>query len=502
MATNAQYTTVFNDFARWLAQYRQTQTYLRHHEASDILVYPRFENLDIGGSRATGNGLEDWKFNGLEFGVNTDDDGRLYAVLTDGGGGTGHTVSVYKDSAKANKVAEGTANDNATATLAEQGSSGLSGTVEVGVVTANDEIELIILDPFLHRANKFDTDDSDKDYEELQNKSVAGQSDVCESVEDSIVSMLSAIQAGIEEFSILGVMKEVLGATSQNVIEYDYTIDANGAVSLEYDGVLRTLFDEMTADGKAILQNTPAAGALTAASGNTGTLTGTTITAHDHCYDGDTITVRCTKGLDSTREEFIVESNILGQARNILTVEENWIDASLGIALKLDRSITDAGAQAAAVASWVINGETSSNTDSGVLYGRIEQAAGVDYIWLWTSSADRDADDTTASTLVASGSVTDAGAGTTLSFTQQNSSGLSGSVSVTYAADGNFDVDLNACAEGDRWTIALTNDYAGKLLTVIGHLWHISLPHGIAASAEMADDIVKIPADYLRETDL
>jgi len=480
--------------------------YSADHDASDILVYPRFENLDIGDVRDTVQ-LHNWVIHGLEYGVNTDADGRLYVKLTDENPGAGQAlVQVYKDSAMANLVLQGNAADLAQVALAEQNSSGLTGTVDLGTIAASDEIELIVLDPFLHRANKYDTDDTDKAVEELLNKSVSAQSDLCGVLEDQINSMLASIKSDMEEYSVRGVMKEISGATSGSVLLYDYTVNSNGAVSLEYDGILRTIFDAMTADAKTLLQNTVAAGALTAATGNTGTLSATTNTPHEHCYDGDVITVRCLKGLDSTRETFIVESKYLGRAANVLTVEEDWIDARLGIALKLDRTIIDADAGvaggAAQVGTWALNGETSSNTDSGVLYGSISQVAGTDYIYLWTSAADRDAADTTSSTLVASGSVLDVGGGETVTLTQQNSSGLSGSVIITYAADRNFDVDLQVCVEGDRWTIALTNDYAGKLHTAIGHLWHISLPNGAAASAEMPDAVCAIPEDFLMESDI
>ena len=70
--------------------------------------------------------------------INTDDSWILYAKLTDGGGGTGHTFELYSDSGRTALVATGTGNDSATVTLTASNNSGLTGTVVLGAVSADD----------------------------------------------------------------------------------------------------------------------------------------------------------------------------------------------------------------------------------------------------------------------------------------------------------------------------------------------------------------------------
>jgi len=63
---------------------------------------------------------------------------KVYINVIDGGGGTGHTVNVYKDSARTQLVATGTGDDLGAVTLAESGNSGVSGTMTLGTVVGND----------------------------------------------------------------------------------------------------------------------------------------------------------------------------------------------------------------------------------------------------------------------------------------------------------------------------------------------------------------------------
>lgn len=91
--------------------------------------------------------LGTWTFAGVRPGFNTDAAWKLYVTLTDETPGAGQArVSVYSDSGRSQLVAQGSAANGATATLAEQNSSGLSGTVALGTVTATDsDIEITIL---------------------------------------------------------------------------------------------------------------------------------------------------------------------------------------------------------------------------------------------------------------------------------------------------------------------------------------------------------------------
>lgn len=88
----------------------------------------------------------DLVLNGVRPHFNTDATWKLYVVVTDGGSGTGHTVSVYSDSGKSALVAQGTADDSAACALAAQNSSGLSGTVTLGTISGDDaDIQVTIV---------------------------------------------------------------------------------------------------------------------------------------------------------------------------------------------------------------------------------------------------------------------------------------------------------------------------------------------------------------------
>lgn len=102
---------------------------------------------DITEANDGGNVVGTWVFNGIRPGFNTDSSFKLYVTVTDETPGAGQaTVSVYKDSARTQKVAEGSGANSTTATLAEQNSSGLSGTVALAAPAATDsDIELTIV---------------------------------------------------------------------------------------------------------------------------------------------------------------------------------------------------------------------------------------------------------------------------------------------------------------------------------------------------------------------
>lgn len=102
---------------------------------------------EITEANDTGNALSAWVLNGVRPGFNTDASAKIYVTLDDETPGAGQArVSLYSDAAKLNLVAQGSAANNNTITLAEQNNSGLSGTVALAAPTASDtDIELTIV---------------------------------------------------------------------------------------------------------------------------------------------------------------------------------------------------------------------------------------------------------------------------------------------------------------------------------------------------------------------
>lgn len=97
--------------------------------------------------------------NGVRPHLNTDATWKMYVSVTDGGGGTGHTIQVYRDSGKAagDLVCSGTGDDSQAITLNEANSSGLTGTMTFGTISGNDtDIEITIVKTLMKRSGTID----------------------------------------------------------------------------------------------------------------------------------------------------------------------------------------------------------------------------------------------------------------------------------------------------------------------------------------------------------
>lgn len=102
---------------------------------------------DITEANDGGTALSTWVLAGVRPGFNTDSAWKIYVTLTDETPGAGEArVSLYSDAARTALVAQGSAANNNTVTLAEQNNSGLSGTVALAAPSATDsDIELTLV---------------------------------------------------------------------------------------------------------------------------------------------------------------------------------------------------------------------------------------------------------------------------------------------------------------------------------------------------------------------
>lgn len=101
---------------------------------------------------------------------------------------------------------------------------------------------------------------------------------------------------------------------------------------------------------------------------------------------------------------------------------------SAGTLVAIDGHV-DSGAVAGQLASWALEGSSSTNTDDGVLYGTLADAAGTRTVSLFSDSG--------RTVKVAEGSKVGDGL---VSLAAVGASGLTGEVTVTYTGDGNFEV--------------------------------------------------------------
>lgn len=265
-------------------------------------------------------------------------------------------------------------------------------------------------------------------------------------------------------------------------------------ITYEDAGILRDLIDAMNDETVAAPQTveTPTIGSAveSADAGNTGTGTVGTPTWFEYA-ENCIITLECvTETIGS--EAFGVKARrkddgTLISAQNNLTIKKVYLSTDIGISgMTLTRTIVDSGAQAAALASWVLNGETSTNTNDGRLYGRIKDTGpGTRKVWLWSSESDRDADDTAATTLVLYGELLGDGV---MTLSAQNSSGLSGTVTVTYAIDGVFDVNMQVFKEEDKIYLDFTRTSHSFFELFFGRLYKAELPSDNLGAHTIADD--------------
>lgn len=101
---------------------------------------------DISEANDGGNVVGTWVLAGVRPGFNTDSSWKIYVTVTDETPGAGQaTVSLYSDSGRTAKVAEGSGANSTTVTLAESNNSGLSGTVALAAPASTDsDIELTL----------------------------------------------------------------------------------------------------------------------------------------------------------------------------------------------------------------------------------------------------------------------------------------------------------------------------------------------------------------------
>lgn len=96
-------------------------------------------NSDLTIANDGGSAISVLVLNGVRPHFNTDSDWKIYAKVTDESPGAGEAlVQLYSDSGLSSLIAQGSAANGASLALAEQNNSGLSGTMTLGTISAND----------------------------------------------------------------------------------------------------------------------------------------------------------------------------------------------------------------------------------------------------------------------------------------------------------------------------------------------------------------------------
>jgi hypothetical protein len=201
--------------------------------------------------------------------------------------------------------------------------------------------------------------------------------------------------------------------------------------------VLEALSDAMETASDAVRQNTTAATAPTADDDNAGNGTMSSVTTTQQCRDNNDFEITCTDATTKTSERWSVTCSRLGNVGTAVTGEEFESEsAGVKFTISAQQGITETGDENNQLSDWSFTGAKKGvNTDrDGKLYVTLTDVSGTRTVSCYKDPS------RTQQHLVCQGSRSGNG---TVTLTEQNNSGLSGSVSVTYTAnDNNIELKL------------------------------------------------------------
>lgn len=482
--TQLQWTDVFREFLQYIRYWRITTALAYRFMKGRIQVYELNDTTDK---------LSQWTFLGAKRGLNCSEDGKLWITLTDETPAPGQArTQVYMDSAKTQLVAQGDAADGATATLAAQNNSGLTGTVKLATITATltPIILLLSIDETLKNNRAFDLTTVGG---VAANDAVSART---KNMRDVFISLMSSVKSDIQNGYVNNKLREFLFSVESSILTVTEALDSNGDVQVTYGGILGDLVQDMGEDSipQSVLQNTVAAGSPSYDPTNVGVGVLTVLNVRQNAEAGR-LQLTCLAGKDSTlTEEFTVQllssiDNSVIKARFNIKVKKVWESQPIGVRASLARTITDTNDGAAQVSAYVVNGETLQNTNAGLLYLNLESGS-------FGGSNNRRVrlySDSGRTALVAEGVRNGDG---TVTLAAMNSSGLSGSCVIAYTADDlDIIVNLNPWKKGDIITVAITNDRAGIVQSLFMDIWDVPLPS--SGSPTLPDSLIKEGTDHL-----
>lgn len=356
-----------------LAKYMSVREKRYQFEGSSCRIY---EEND------TASSTSDWSLSGVELGTNTDSNGVLFVRISDETPGSGQaTVDLYKATggSSGNKVATGSGADGSTITLSEENSSGITGSVKLGTITASETNDAHRLrcwvDYPVRDVQVFDGTEM-QDYA-LRARTLASNAQAVDLFKQIEALMVADFVALLQEY----VAARINAGSSQALVK-GFVRD-QGAVSLRVTGILEELRDAMQDNTTVqyVLQTVVNAGAASFDAGNSGKGSVSSPTFYEKILPG-TITFRCA---DETigREEFdvVLTRSDTGEkvaAQSRLRVKREFKDANIGIqSLTLQRVFSKTGdgshtnLSSVTDGNWSTVGESSSNTNAGTLYWKI-----------------------------------------------------------------------------------------------------------------------------------
>ena len=448
---------------------------------------------------------------GVKYGTNTSEDGKLFMRVT---GGPTYTVSLYKATGGGggDKVAEGTAAASGTATLAEQSSSGLTGTLRLAGSVTGEADDVHYLRPYLdwRKDAKSIFDGSNDTITGDDSRSLFAFYDLANDLGASADAMLSRLDTWFSEFLVSAADNtrsygaEWLDSAEGTLISEASSDGGSGDITRIRGGVLQDLLlsmqDEATGATQYVVRRLLAGGAATADTGNTGAGAIASHVPEAHCPIG-TFYFTCAAGLgtgDGGEEQFRVtfsssENDDSFAMSELLTIKQSY-KGVLGFGpVTLTRTLSKTGdgsnANLSVVTSgWSTTAESEDNTSAGTLYWRvIANGSNWDFSFYKAAAMSDSADLVAKAENIATAAVFTATAklGSGLTVTGQAGSGPVTTTSGTLVL-GFFTVQ-NASNKPDRLSLAVTQTSTGKGQWLFHKLLDFKA-NGTAAGAETIDD--------------
>lgn len=472
--TQANWNKLFREHGIFLGPSKRLKDVERSFDTTRLRIQVKEEN-DVNAFTSG------WVLSGVKFGTNTDENGVVFVRIQNNTPGAGQaTISLYTAVGASGLVAQGVVTYPATCTLTQQNASGLSGTVVVGTVTASESNDLHYLRLYPDwpvRATAV-LDGSQPEHGAMLAQYLAA----CNSSRQLIRQARNVWKAAFEAV-LAGRGANFLGSGNTTPINKGVTV-TNGAVTTVNAGILEDLrkdmVDEATAGAQKVVKNTVSAGAGVFDSGNQGKGTLSAPTVEEYAVDGLTTAVCVDATLGS--EEFQVFQRLtntgeIRKAQNNIRVNKAFADPTIGIrsamlvrTLTLDTGIANDFGTAS---QWSISGETSSNTNNGVIYLKVVDGGGSTFkIQGFTSSTYSAGTQVFDSTNVA--------ANNNITLSQVNNSGITGTGRVgasptlnnTGTLNLNVFVTQNSSGVPDKFTVAITaaNASRGEIQDLVGEL--------------------------------
>jgi hypothetical protein len=478
LKTQAEWTQIWKEFCTWLMLWRQQELRNRRYGLSRVVVVEHFD---------TNRFLSKWTIVGAKRGINCEKDGKLFVKITDETPGAGQArIQVYKDSAQTALVLQGDAADGATATLAEQTNSGLTGTVKLATITSSPINIFLVLDIDEIQKAKFAFEEGNNFAQTSMQALLASLS----SYQSSQISSRESAKSNVETHFMQTRLRDFLKSDTGSISELSEGVDSNGDAVVDYPGLLKDLSDAMNdetvAGAQTLLQNTTTVSSATFDLDNVGLGTWALVTKRDNIRNGK-LTFKCIRGLAEAviPEEFdatlVATDGTVIVAGLSLKTKKIWESLYIGVRGTLSRTITDINDGSNQVTTYVVDGETTSNTDQGQLYQELTDVAGTRTL-KWFKAAAKAVGD-----LVAQGSRSGDGV---VTMAAMNSSGLTGSAALTFTInDLDIIVKLNMFKKDDLFFVTLTNDEAGLIQTTIRDMWSVYLESGGAPT--ISEDLLQ-----------